>query len=524
MDRPFLAIGLCCTQLLLSGCQIESEGFQCQNDLQCESAGRQGVCERNSSACSFPDSSCSDLGRRYGEFAPEPYRDQCVIRSHFEEDFRWQGLHASTLAAGSTVWWSPADWDARSRTSYLAYSQGGFSIDIHRTNSDLKSIGLADDLLRIGGDGTPGVGIMHVEDFGTLSARLRNPGLVRAGEALVIDFQSNAVNSIGDFWEIVLTPAGRVDGAEFASHAAWSIDHPVDSLTVAMPGFTAYPCNYGWAQTPILLKTVSGQVTKLEGSSHTVDPTKLDSLAHYQIRFLPDHVEIWADMSGGDDLSLLQTFPTEVPWEEVHVHLVAMANLASSYPDDSACGDYYTSKAREIAWKKVKVSPVLYGRTAVFPSQIGTDRVPLRTGWLGHDVRDIRHIGSVDGVSQPNLGQYDPDRSYAICTDASSGECQNSTPLKTLSLALREEDLSRAALVRFLYDVRGESSGQLIVNGASAVELPNRAVTGLEPVEWEHRSVEFPVSLLHAGDNTVGVGSAGRAQFARMEIEISYLP
>ena len=335
-----LALPVCAATL--NACEVDAPGFTCTGDAQCASEDGLGVCE-STSACSFSDDSCPDPGRRYGQYAPAEVRDQCVSLPAFEENFEWLGLHASTLPdrSSNTVWWRPDVWDARGRTAYLAYTEGGFHIDVRKGSSDLLDGRPLDDRLVIGGDGSPGLGVMHIEDFGAVSARLRNPGVIATGAPLVVEFHANRLNTIGDHWEVVLTPQEEVVGAEHAAVAVWGLNTPADSVAISLRGETAYPCQYGWQQRLDVRVATGGAVTNYDGPNIPGDPAMTGQLAPWQLRFFSDHIEAWSDAEGAGVLSLVHSFPAGVPWNIVHVHLVGVGNAAADYPDDDACGNYY---------------------------------------------------------------------------------------------------------------------------------------------------------------------------------------
>lgn len=519
MVRKLLTAALCLCAAL--ACQVDEPGFTCDTSAQCAHGAATGVCEATG-ACSFPDDSCPDPGRRYGSHGPDELRDRCVELPPFEERFTWLGLHASTLPdrSSNTVWWPPDTWDVRGRTAFLAYARG-YHVDIRRSSADLTDGLPRDDLLLIGGDGGPGVGIMHFEGFGAVSARLRNPGLVESGTPLEVELYANRVTTIGDHWEVVLTPRDSMVGAEHAAVALWNLGEPADSVAIGVQGYTAFPCDYGWEQTLEMRIASGGAIQELEAPRLPGDPADRGRLSRWRFRFFPDHVEAWADIDDAGSLNLMHTFPAGVPWREVHVHLVALGNAADDYPADDECGDYYRSGARDIAWKAVRVNPLLYGSTSVHPRQQGTDRVETRTGWRGHDIRDLQRFGAVDGLSQPNAGPYAPETSYAFCTDAAESGCEGAVSSRVLEVEIAEAALERAAHAQLNYDVRGVSEGRLFVNEEEVGELPNRSLEGLEGPEWQRRAVLIPVEALRAGLNRVRIDVPGSAQYARLEIEIA---
>ncbi|MCH8062443.1 MAG: hypothetical protein IH861_08065, partial [Chloroflexi bacterium] len=143
----------------------------------------------------------------------------------FNEDFVWEGNHGATIIKDggatkfSTVWWNEDAWDNRSDTGWNgASAEGGNEhIDIHRSVDDLGS-GEKNNLNVVGGDGSPGVGIMHLDFEGSTTARLRNPMIISQERPGIVEFRTSNFVTTGHWWEIAIAPANEiVTGGEFTA-------------------------------------------------------------------------------------------------------------------------------------------------------------------------------------------------------------------------------------------------------------------------------------------------------------------
>ncbi|MCH7523228.1 MAG: hypothetical protein IH920_05610 [Chloroflexi bacterium] len=53
---------------------------------------------------------------------------------------------------------------------------------------------------REGGDGSPGVGIMHIDFEGSTSARMRNPMIISAERPGIVEFRTSNLMTTGHWW------------------------------------------------------------------------------------------------------------------------------------------------------------------------------------------------------------------------------------------------------------------------------------------------------------------------------------
>ena len=152
----------------------------------------------------------------------------------FHEDFVWEGNHAATVIKDggstkfSTVWWNEDAWDVRSDTSHnglaIVSGSGAEHQDIHPS---VDNLGLGDTDVKyvVGGDGSPGVGIMHIDFEGSTSARMRNPMIISAERPGIVEFRTSNLMTTGHWWEIAITPAdGTIVAGEFTAVPAVNDD------------------------------------------------------------------------------------------------------------------------------------------------------------------------------------------------------------------------------------------------------------------------------------------------------------
>jgi hypothetical protein len=466
-------------------------------------------------------------------------------RLRFMERFVWSGDHAAmTGDHGTTVWWDAESWDVRGDTQFLAVASlgKGYHVDIHRAASATLSDGRTANAHVIGGDGSPGVGVMHTDYQTIASARLRNPMLIAPGKPGVVTFWAPRFQTSGHWWEVAVTPATTVVGAEYTSVP--SVTDPFadpltfgnegtpgpghrpaeDSVNFIATGFPDAPCQNGsgWHVRFGVKSTIGGEgrdfVTKRQSIQElmTTDPADRDRLHQWRLEFHPDRVVLLTSAYPYNEFEELDSYPVTVPWPEVYVHFMAVAYQADHHPQ----GDCFLGQVRELQWRDITVEPVRYAATAVTPKEQGVENVPRETGWMSFDLRDTQRFG----VDQPNPVAYDRFGSLAYC-HGGVFFCTTQTPRVDLTFTrpVRFGVLSRAQLVYDIRSVGGDGTATLFVNGVRVGVLPPASsVAGAAGEEWVHRSIDVPVALLRAGTNDVRIDLAGVVQLDRLQMEFAY--
>ncbi len=487
-------------------------------------------------------------------------------RYRFLEDFRWKGNHAATIAAGAatTVWMDESSWDVRGDTSYIAVTPGtddgitftnAFHVDIHKAASTDPRSGVIDNThYNVGGDGSAGIGIFHLDYQDILSARLRNPMLISAAQPGVVRFYAPLFNTTGHWWELAITPADQVIGGEHttvpsvnsglpepgSSNAQPGPGHDAaaDSLNLVAFGSADYPCLGfpGWRTRFGVSKTQNGTrshyITQsaTQGDFVQTDPSQANTLVLWEIQYFPDHVALLADFDGDGNVSSLESWPVTLPWSEVHVHLMAVGYQSTHHPA-STCN---LGQIREIQWRNVEVYPVKYARTDVFPKNVGTQQLPKELGFSSYDLRDIQRFGAaVNGVPQPNDAAFSANHPGKYCVDGGYPCFSSTAQSPNLALALPAnvgEGLLGAKVLADLKDAAGagvHASAAATLNGAALGRFPEHDAVLTDAndwAEWVRRALPAPAAAVHAGANTLGLALETGAYVDRVELELLYGP
>ncbi|GEM_PF-1946664 len=467
------------------------------------------------------------------EWSLEPVVVAAAKGREFHDEFRWLGRHAATIADGhgTTVWWNEDAWDVRTDSDSNAVSaQGnGNHVDIHRANQDGSSGVRLNSTYTLGGDGSSGVGVMHVDFEGVMSARLRDPMLIAAASPGVVEFMAPKFVTTGHWWELAITPTDIVTGGEFTAVPSpadkfegnpGSGNSPAEeSINFVTIGRNDVPCTTGWEMRTGISSMTGGVRAEILGPVIPMDPAEKDELYRWRFEYFPDALKVYADLDGDGVESLFHTFAVHIPWSEVYVQLLAVGYQAVKHPQDE-CNQ---GQVREFAWRDVKVKPVKYARTAAFPKNTGLGQERRAADWEGFDLRDTQRYGEVLGLAQPNSDPYSKHSSMAFCSDEEVYGCNNATAEKDLELRLSSDDITGVERTQLVFDIRGEGRAVLYVNGQEVGLLPGMGtVEGATEEHWVRRSVDFDPSVLKQGENLFTVKMSGNVQMDRLEVEAGY--
>lgn len=455
----------------------------------------------------------------------------------FRENFTWQGGHAAVVneGKGTTVWWDEDNWDTyvgSAHNTVDALGEGN-AIDISRSPDDLSDGSMLDDRFVIGGDGSPGVGVMRLDFEGIISARLRNPMLISESEPGVVEFMAPSFATTGHWWEVAIAPTDSVIGGDFTSvPGPGSVEHTFfqnpgpgnapaeESINFIFMGSTDIPCEDGWQTITGFTRTENYDRTDVEGPEIPNNPDDKNSLYRFRIVYYPEYIEVYTDINENGQMDLLHTYPVNVPWDEVYVILLGIGYQADHHPQNDEC---FQGQKRDLQWKDLSIGPVKYASTSAFPKQGGVDQVARNTGWMQFDLRDTLRFGEVNGATQPNPERYDKNESLLVCTDAENVfGCETAVTNSNLEFDLPANDAEGISKALFTYNIRRTGGVTLYVNDSLIGELPRADLPSLSTEEWIHRSIDVPVELFTAGTNSVRLVYEGDVQLEDLQMEFLY--
>ena len=477
----------------------------------------------------------------------------------FTENFVWQGNHAASILNGTstTVWWDESSWDVRGDTSFVSIEtqsseiNNRFHLDIHKAQTTAPTDGrLSNTIFAVGGNGDSGVGVMHLDFQDILSARLRNPMLISEQTPGLIEFYATDFVTTGHWWEIAISPADEILGAEYSgvpgqgdnalpgpvSGSGGQLgpghDSPQDSINLVSFGATDVPCITGWWTRFGLTRSVAGNTTYFVNQVPTLndlmpsDPADADKLEHWRIEVKPNSMSLLIDENDNDQFELVETWNVNVPWSEVFVHFMAVAYQSDHHPQ----GECFLGHIRELKWRDITVQPVKYLKTEVYPKNQGIINVGRETGWLDYDIRDIQRFGqAVNGAPQPNLTALGINHSGRYCNDAGF-PCFGNDSVVNLNMAVPFNPSGmQLAGAHVLTDHKrsfnaSESPVLVSIEGIQAgAFVPASASSGVEQSAWIRRGLWLPANLLEAGNSqALNFNLGAGAYMDRIEVEFYY--
>ena len=476
----------------------------------------------------------------------------------FIENFNFSGNHAAHIANGSatTVWWDESAWDVRGDTSFIsvmpinASVSNLYHIDIHKAQSPNPTDGLLSNTVNaIGGNGDDGVAVMHLDYQDILSARLRNPLLINSQSISTIEFYASAFVTTGHWWEISITPANEVTTGEYTSIPGQGVfglpgalggsaqpgpghDNPQDSINLVSIGETDVPCATGWWTRFGATKRHNGVTTHYVNTVSSLsdltltDPADSDVLKHWKVQMSPNNISLFKDENDDQQFELVETWAVGIPWSEVYVHFLAVAYQADHHPQEPC----YLGHIRELKWRNIKVSPVKYAHTDVYPKNDGIIQIGKNEGWLSYDTRDIQRFGlPVNNAPQPNTENFTNNNIGLYCNDTGFPCFGSITPV---SLPFTAPSVSSGLVLDKALVLADLKNGYATPEIPVTVSIGPTMIGAFQPAEdspvvleqaWIRRSIEIPAAQIPFASNpelnlTLGMNS----YLDRIEIEFYY--
>jgi hypothetical protein len=245
-------------------------------------------------------------------------------------------------------------------------------------------------------------------------------------------------------------------------------------------------------------KELPSEFLNSDGSENTAkvaaaNVADMDNLYLWEFQFRPSGVDVSADLDDGRGLVLVEHFNLGVPWATAYVHVMAVAYQNDHHPQvEPGCAflpDPFTR--RDIKFRTLSVSPVMYGTTSVFPPDgAPTDaqgNVLLCNGsgscgrWMHYDMRDTRNWGAADSVTVAGKATSLPKANtakFSFENDFAHGSSDHFSaglaPEKSFDLYVPiTDDVTKAKATNLVYNVLGAKGvANLSVNGHAVGALP----------------------------------------------------